>query len=132
MIRSFLLAMLLSVMSFVIPSATAGELSEQFKIGYVVYTKSLAPGTLNASWMFTTKYKGPGIATTGGPKTGFASRYHVRYFLESGEFSDEYDLPIEKINDIYKVSCIVDGTLKATGVGTEVKNSLSEGLRRAD
>src|SRR6478736_9784809 len=69
-------------------------------IGFVLYTKSHAPGTLNARWMYTSKYKGPGIAT-GGPKEGFAGSYHVRYFYDSGEFSDEYDLTIEKSGDVY-------------------------------
>ena len=54
-------------------------------IGFVLYSKSYAPGTLNARWMFSGKYSGPGIAT-GGPKEGFAGRYHVRYFYDSGEF----------------------------------------------
>jgi len=53
--------------------------------------------------MYAGRYKGPGLAT-GGPKDGFAGRYHVRYFYDSGEFSDEYDLIIEKADDTYKVS----------------------------
>lgn len=32
-------------------------------ISFVLYSKSLAPGTLNACWMLTDKHKGPGIAT---------------------------------------------------------------------
>lgn len=126
--------MLLSVLLLAteaIPSAAAAEPIAESNIGFVIYTRSLTPGTLNARWMFTTKYKGPGIAT-GGPRTGFAGRYHVRYFLESGEFSDEYDLLIEKIDDIYKVSWIVDGKLRATGVGMEVENSLAVGWRRVE
>ena len=98
-------------------------------IGFVLYTKSPSPGTLNARWMFTTEYKGPGIAT-GGPKEGFAGRYHVRYFYDSGEFSDEYDLLIEKTDDVYKVSWIVKDEVLATGVGMEVENGLAVGWRR--
>ncbi len=98
-----------------IPTAAAAEPAAESNIGFVIYTKSLAPGTLNARWMYTTKYKGPGIAT-GGPRNGFAGRYHVRYFLESGDFSDEYDLLIEKIDDIYKVSWIVKGKLIGGGL----------------
>jgi len=63
----------------------APESSAESNIGFVIYTKSLSPGTLNARWMFSTRYRGPGIAT-GGPKTGFAGRYHVRYFYDTGEF----------------------------------------------
>lgn len=98
-------------------------------IGFVLYTKSHAPGTLNARWMFTEKYKGPGIAT-GGPKEGFAGRYHVRYFYDSGEFSDEYDLLIEKADDVYTVSWLVDDEVKAVGVGMEVDGGLAVGWRR--
>ena len=65
-------------------------------IGFVLYTKSHAPGTLKARWSYANAYSGPGVAT-GGPTTGgFAGRYHVRYFLENGQFSDEYDLDIKK------------------------------------
>src|SRR3954453_19147506 len=75
--------------------AKVSEASETNNIGFVLYTKSYSPGTLNARWMYAGKYSGPGIAT-GGPKEGYPGRYHVRYFLDSGEFSDEYDLLIEK------------------------------------
>ena len=98
-------------------------------IGFVLYTKSPAPGTLNARWMYSTKYSGPGIAT-GGPRSGFAGKYHVRYFYDSGEFSDEYDLVIDKTGDAYKVSWFSDGKLQAIGVGLEVDNGLAVGWRR--
>ena len=98
-------------------------------IGFVLYTKSYAPGTLNARWMFSGKYSGPGIAT-GGPKEGFAGRYHVRYFYESGEFSDEYDLVIEQTAESYKVSWLVDGNVLALGIGMEVEDGLAVGWRR--
>ncbi len=98
-------------------------------IGFVLYTKSYAPGTLNARWIYGNKYSGPGIAT-GGPKEGFAGHYHVRYFYDSGEFSDEYDLVIEKSGDAYKVSWISHGKETAVGVGMEVENGLAVGWRR--
>lgn len=98
-------------------------------IGFVIYTKSYAPGTLNARWIYDGKYSGPGIAT-GGPTEGFAGRYHVRYFYDSGEFSDEYDLVVEKTGDIYKVSWIAGGEVAAIGVGMEVENGLAVGWRR--
>ena len=60
----------------------ASDASDTPNIGFVLYTKSHAPGTHNARWMFSGKYSGPGIAT-GGPKEGFAGRYHVRYFFDS-------------------------------------------------
>src|SRR4051812_19184400 len=90
------------------PVARASEASDASNIGFVLYTKSPAPGTLNARWMYAGKYSGPGLAT-GGPKEGFAGHYHVRYFYDSGEFSDEYDLNIEKTGDAYKVSWLTDG-----------------------
>ena len=111
------------------PVAAASGTPDISNIGFVLYTKSLAPGTLNARWMYTTKYSGPGIAT-GGPKVGFAGNYHVRYFYDSGEFSDEYDLVIDKTGDIYKVSWITNGKVQAVGVGMEVENGLAVGWRR--
>lgn len=132
MYKSALIAASLSgvlLATYPTPVVAAPESSAESNIGFVMYTKSLSPGTLNARWMFSTKYKGPGIAT-GGPKTGFAGRYHVRYFYDSGEFSDEYDLLIEKTDDVYKVSWIVKGKVDATGVGMEVENGLAVGWRR--
>ena len=109
--------------------AAAPEAPEVSNVGFVMYTKSLSPGTLNARWMYSTKYRGPGIAT-GGPKSGYAGKYHVRYFYDSGEFSDEYDLVIDKTGDVYKVSWLTNGKLQATGVGMEVENGLAVGWRR--
>ena len=79
--------------------------------------------------MYGNKYSGPGIAT-GGPKEGFAGKYHVRYFYDSGEFSDEYDLLIEKTGDSYKVSWTSNGKVVAVGTGMEVKDGLAVGWRR--
>jgi hypothetical protein len=79
--------------------------------------------------MYGSAYSGPGIAT-GGPKEGFAGHYHVRYFYDTGEFSDEYDLVIEKIKDSYKASWISKGEVAAIGVGMEVENGLAIGWRR--
>lgn len=109
--------------------ALAAQTAETSNIGFVLYTKSHSPGTLNARWMYGSKYSGPGIAT-GGPREGFAGRYHVRYFYDSGEFSDEYDLVIEKAGDAYKVSWLTKGTLSAVGVGMEVEGGLAVGWRR--
>lgn len=111
--------------------ASVSETSDAANIGFVLYTKSYAPGTLNARWIYAGKYSGPGIAT-GGPKEGFAGRYHVRYFYDSGEFSDEYDLAIEKTRNIYNVSWITAGKVRAVGVGMEVENGLAVGWRKVD
>jgi hypothetical protein len=110
-------------------AAEASDAAAAANIGFAYYTKSLSPGTLNAVWMYGTKYRGPGIAT-GGPKDGFAGKYHVRYFYESGEFSDEYDLIIEKVGDIYQASWLTNGKLSAVGVGMEVEGGLAVGWRR--
>ena len=110
-------------------SVNAQDLPEPENIGFVLYTKSHAPGTLNARWMLTDKYRGPGIAT-GGPRDGYAGKYHVRYFFDSGEFSDEYDLIIEKTDDVYRAYWQVDGETSAIGVGMEVENGLAIGWRR--
>ncbi len=132
--KSFLIAALLTGAAFVpgiTPVALASEASAASNIGFALYTKSPSPGTLNAIWMYGINYRGPGIAT-GGPKEGFAGKYHVRYFYESGEFSDEYELVIEKNGDVYKASWITKGKLSAVGVGMVVENSLAVGWRRVD
>ncbi len=134
MFKSFLVAASLTCMSFasgIASVAIAAETSAASNIGFVLYTKSHSPGTLNARWMYGTEYRGPGIAT-GGPKQGFVGKYHVRYFYESGKFSDEYDLLIEKTDDVYKVSWLTKGKLSAVGVGMEVENGLAVGWRRVD
>lgn len=110
-------------------TARASDAPDVPNIGFVLYTKSYSPGTLNARWMYGNAYSGPGIAT-GGPKEGFAGHYHVRYFYDSGEFSDEYDLVIEKTKDSYKASWITKGKVAAIGVGMEVENGLAIGWRR--
>jgi hypothetical protein len=132
MIKSLILATFLlgSIFSSASTSlAAASESNVTSNIGFVIYTKSLAPGTLNARWIYGKDFRGPGIAT-GGPEDGFVGSYHVRYFLENGEFSDEYDLVIEKSGDVYHVSWIVDGQLSAIGVGMEVESGLAVGWRR--
>ena len=132
MLRSFFIAASLTGLLLAhgcISVAVASEAPDASNIGFVLYTKSYAPGTLNARWIYANKYSGPGIAT-GGPKEGFAGHYHVRYFYDSGEFSDEYDLVIEKTGDVYKVSWITNGKVRAIGVGMEVENGLAVGWRR--
>jgi len=110
-------------------AAFADDTTDISNIGFVLYTKSHSPGTLNARWMFTTEYGGPGLAT-GGPRDGFAGKYHVRYFLENGEFSDEYDLVIKKSGDTYQAKWLVDGRVQAVGVGMEIEGGLAIGWRR--
>ncbi len=132
MLKSFFIKASLTgwlLASGLVPTAFAEETPDISNIGFVLYTKSYAPGTLNARWMYTNKYSGPGIAT-GGPTEGFAGNYHVRYFYDSGEFSDEYDLVIEKTGDTYKVLWITNGTVSAVGVGMEVEDGLAVGWRR--
>src|SRR5437762_13850302 len=111
MLKSFFLAASLTGLLWVSGYASVAMASEApgaSNIGFVLYTKSYAPGTLNARWMYTSKYRGPGIAT-GGPKEGFGGRYHVRYFYDSGELSEEDALIIERIGDVYSVSWITIG-----------------------
>lgn len=102
---------------------------EASDIGFVLYTKSSAPGTLNARWMFTPDYRGPGIAT-GGPRDGFTGSYHVRYFFEDGTFSDEYDLEIEEHGDVYQAWWRVDAEVRAFGIGMQTADGLAIGWRR--
>src|SRR5690349_23989765 len=87
--------------------AVAADTSGASNIGFVLYSKSYTPGTLFARWMYTSKYKGPGMAT-GGPKDGFAGRYHVRYFFDSGEFSDRKSTRLNSshVEISYAVFCL--------------------------
>ena len=127
-------AVLLTCMLFVSYGssvALASQASDASNIGFVLYTKSRAPGTLNARWIYGDKYRGPGMAT-GGPREGFVGKYHVRYFYDSGEFSDEYDMVIEITGDVYKVSWITNGKVSAVGVGMEVESGLAVGWHRVD
>ena len=137
--KSLFTSSLLIVLSliFIIPFAGNSQTVKQkslekdtLNIGFVLYTKSNTPGTLFARWNYANIWSGPGIAT-GGPKDGgFAGNYHVRYFYENGDFSDEYDLTIEKTGGFYSVSWIVKGIVLAKGVGMEVENGLAVGWRR--
>jgi hypothetical protein len=143
MFRSFLFAAALAAL---VPSSSAAlvphgadappasEPGKPFNIGFVLYSRSSAPGTLDAKWNYANAYSGLGVAT-GGPTTGgFAGRYHVRYFLENGQFSDEYDLDIERHapGAFYDVTWTANGKVSARGVGMEVAggNSLAVGWRR--
>jgi hypothetical protein len=98
-------------------------------IGVAVYARGETPGTLDARWSYENAWGGPGHAT-GGPEHGFAGRYHIRYYLENGEFSDEYDLTVERAGDLYDVTWFVDGEIRAVGVGMEVEDRLAVGWRR--
>ena len=109
--------------------ALASGAQHALNIGFVLYTKGDAPGTLNARWTYQNVYSGKGVAT-GGPKKGYAGHYHVRYFNEDGSFSDEYDLVIEKAGNFYNASWITAGKVSAGGVGMEVEHGLAVGWRR--
>ena len=109
--------------------AMASDAQHALNIGFVLYTKGDAPGTLNARWTYQNVYSGKGLAT-GGPKEGYAGHYHVRYFNEDGSFSDEYDLVIEKTGNFYNASWISGGKVSAGGVGMEVDHGLAVGWRR--
>jgi hypothetical protein len=132
MLRSFCVAASLTGLVLASGSASvalAAETQQALNIGFVLYTKGDAPGTLNARWTYQNVYSGKGLAT-GGPKEGFAGHYHVRYYDEHGKFSDEYDLVIEKAGAFYNASWITNGNLSAAGVGMEVENGLAIGWRR--
>ena len=109
---------------------TLSKTRDTLNIGFVLYTKGSSPGTLYARWNYANIWSGPGIATGGPKENGYAGNYHVRYFYETGEFSDEYDLVIEKTGDFYEVSWLVKGKVAAKGVGMEVEKGLAVGWRR--
>jgi len=97
-IKSIVIGVFLPLALFASSISSFASASEPSDIGFVLYTRSDSPGTLNARWMHGEQYRGPGIAT-GGPRDGFAGEYHVRYFFENGDFSDEYDLVIARTGD---------------------------------
>ena len=111
-------------------NSSDSEKEELLNIGFVLYTKGNTPGTLFARWNYGNAYSGPGLATGGPKEDGYAGNYHVRYFLENGEFSDEYNLVIKKTGGFYDVSWLIDGKVAAKGVGMEVENGLAVGWRR--
>ena len=113
-------------------AARAGEVGPA-NIGFVTYSKTANPGTLIARWTFDNRYFGPGLAS-GGPAEGFAGNYHVRYFFDNGQFSDEYDLQVAKNGGFYDVTWRVSGVVKARGVGMLVDNgtTLAVGWHRAE
>jgi len=98
-------------------------------IGFALYERGEEPGTLDARWSYENAYGGTGRAT-GGPEQGFAGQYHIRYYHESGEFSDEYDLQIGRNGDLYDVTWLVDAEARAVGVGMEVGDRLAVGWRK--
>ena len=110
-------------------SNTASVTRDIFDIGYAVYTKGATKGTLNAIWNYANMYNGKGKAT-GTSKEGFAGNYHIKYYYENGEFSDEYDLVIEKAGKFYNLSWLTNGKVSARGVGTVIDNRLMAGWRR--
>ena len=110
-------------------SPAIAKVRAPLNIGFVLYTKGEVPGTLKARWRYTTKYSGTGVAT-GGPATGFAGRYHVRYFDEHGKFSDEYDLIIERDGDFYSGTWLTNGKVSASGLGMTVSEGVAIGWRR--
>ena len=138
MFRMVLLALALMVSlpasGYAAGPAAAVKVGEPLNIGFVLYTLGDTPGTLKARWNYANAYSGPGVAT-GGPGTGgFVGRFHVRYFLENDQFSDEYDLEIARHTpgDFYNVTWLVDDKVSARGVGMEVAEgqSLAVGWRR--
>jgi len=130
--KFLLLILIFGIFTNLSPSQNSSEAEKEelLNIGFVLYTKSSTPGTLFARWNYGNAYSGPGLATGGPKEDGYAGNYHVRYFLENGEFSDEYDLVIKKTGNFYEVSWLIDGKVAAKGVGMEVENGLAVGWRR--
>ncbi|MFO7764095.1 MAG: hypothetical protein R6V61_10215 [Wenzhouxiangellaceae bacterium] len=71
MIRSIVIAVFLPLALIASSISSFASASEPSDIGFVLYTRSDSPGTLNARWIYGEQYRGPGIAT-GGPRDGFA------------------------------------------------------------
>ena len=116
-----------------VPANAQSEEPKVVNIGFVLYTKSRTPGTLTARWNYANRYFGPGLVT-GGPDEGFAGNYHVRYFYENGKFSDEYDMKVKQNGNFFDVTWLVNGVVKARGVGMLVEEgtALAVGWRRVD
>lgn len=129
--RTALTFVALVITMLVTPATAQAQEADPENIGFVLYTKTTSPGTLVARWNYQNQYYGPGLAT-GGPAEGFEGTYHVRYFYENGDFSDEYDLEIVRTGTFYDVTWRVDGEIQARGVGMLVERgtALAVGWRR--
>jgi hypothetical protein len=127
------IAVVTMVAALSMPAAARAEEPSPANVGFVLYSKTANPGTLIARWTYDNRYFGPGLAT-GGPVDGFAGNYHVRYFYENGQFSDEYDLQVSNHGSFYDVTWRVGGVVKARGVGMLVDNgtALAVGWHRVD
>ena len=130
----FLAHFLILALAFAFPfratsqSNSVSVTRDTLNIGFGLYTKGAKPGTLDAIWNYANIYSGKGKAI-GVAKDGFGGNYHIKYYYENGEFSDEYDLVIEKSGNFYNLWWITNGKVSARGVGTEVDNRLFAGWR---
>jgi hypothetical protein len=95
-------------------------------IGCVLYTKGPSPGTLDATWCDSRSGRATGKAS-GGPLSGFAGHYHIRYFDALGAPLADRDLEIRLADDHYVLSWSDHGTVTATGIGMEVPAGLIAG-----
>ena len=80
-----------------------------------------------------TQYRQPAVVEPDAVPVSPAEKIKEERFYEpfaSGEFSEEYDLVIEKAGDVDKVSWITDGKVTAVGAGMETESGLAVGWRR--
>ncbi|RPI74682.1 MAG: hypothetical protein EHM45_17780 [Desulfobacteraceae bacterium] len=95
-------------------------------IGCVLYRKGAEPGTLTAQYCHSELGHGTGQAT-GGPLTGFAGRYRIRYFDDQGTEIADRELDIQKDGGSYRLRWIHNGAIRALGIGMETSEGLAAG-----
>ncbi len=95
-------------------------------VGCVVYKKGDESGTLHATWCHSSSGAGTGEAT-GGPAEGFAGRYHIRYFDDTGHEVADRELDIQKEGTHYTLTWMRHGEVSGRGIGLEVVEGLAAG-----
>jgi hypothetical protein len=94
-------------------------------VGY--YHKTSDPNILRATWT-SPQLSSQGIGTgvvKGDNTKGFAGKYVVTYYLPDGSEAGTFDLLIEKIGPVYKMSWRKAGEEMYEGLGIETPEGLS-------
>ena len=94
-------------------------------VGY--YHQTLVPNILRATWTSPQlSSRGIGTGVVRGDNTkGFAGQYVVTYYLPDGDEAGTFDLRIEQLGAVYKMSWMKEGEEIYEGLGIETPEGLS-------
>ena len=95
-------------------------------VGFVLYKKTEAPGTLNAIWCQRDGGNVTGVAT-GGSTEGYEGNYLICYFDDKGNIKADRELKIHKDGNFYKLQWLNNGKVTCEGIGMETAEGLSVG-----